>query len=408
MRRVIVLLFAIALLPGIAATCTTPATQKSPSGPWVGEVTNDGDAVMWRSIVYGEITDGTGRVQAIAATTCPARVAPGETAAWEIASDGYDLVPPMTGVFRHDSSQGESSPLASGLRARIEDTDPARGVTIGTIANRTPDAIGGITLCAIMRDPSGALVGVRHSQVVPSQLAPFTSTTAVLYFGPMPSGVTLDLEPQGQKLCCGPGVLPASSFRETSRSVGVARFADHPAVTHGLTIVGEVTGLRNDDLFNTIASAHINGQPLYRVDGITAGCLGLIPRGTTVPVKFTLPIPPETAGSIRYVIDGIEGRSDFLDRTLVPLPVKNIQRDGESVSGEIVNHTALNLKVRHACVTASENGRLVGVGSVGDQPILAPGERVRVGDVVSYIGNPDAFDILAYGEPWPDIVFPTP
>ena len=80
-KRLLPLLLALAIVPALAATCTTPATQKSPSGPWVGEVTNESDVTLGRSNVYGEITDANGRVGAVATSTCPARVEPGETAA---------------------------------------------------------------------------------------------------------------------------------------------------------------------------------------------------------------------------------------------------------------------------------------------------------------------------------------
>lgn len=206
MLRTMLLLATPLLL--IAATCVGPVRQTAPDGPWVGEVSNDGDQPVHGVTVAGDVYYDAGELALAhgAVDACPTVLLPGERGAFSFtradAAVPRSARPPFDARFGRlaGGTSGYGDGRGEGLHAvEVARDASGRNVTID-IENNGELALRDVRACAVARNADGSVASVaegvakaRRDPLMPGKKMTFTFAFSEAFDGRVhvfPAGTT--------------------------------------------------------------------------------------------------------------------------------------------------------------------------------------------------------------------------
>ena len=181
-------------LPLVAATCVVSNDQRGAAGPWVGEVRNLGDGFVTSSVVRAEIVDAAGHAYNASVRTCPAHLAPEETATYTLHMPGHEPVgsarvappggplPPFTAKLFGESIEATDLPIEADVEFRVVERHLDRRYVFVEIDNNSGVDYSRLEVCSNLRAPDGSLIETAHAAVFPSDLRSGERATGIFYF----------------------------------------------------------------------------------------------------------------------------------------------------------------------------------------------------------------------------------
>jgi hypothetical protein len=403
----------VMLLPLLfmSAVCVSNVRQESPTGPWIGEVTNFGSEPAY-AFASGRLYDASGRILGgyFMVRTCPAVVMPGGQAAFEvfplnIAPDAthvapFRFVPDLANRTVPSTDGVVASP---GLSSRVVTSDATRGFAVVEIRNTSDFTYHDVTVCANLRSPSGVIEEIASSIPFPDTMRPGDARTFPMFFNSLPMG-TFEIYPRGDSGCC-VRVVPIVGNNFSVTAVQIVENGQ------ALRVVGE---LRNDtiyDLLGVAISAHVDGSWSNRVDKKYLTCSSWVGSGMSIPETFTLPL----ASGRRNPAAAIEGVGGEIAKGYFALSVSDVTSVGAApsasglptrrVTAKVTNPTANMISVEGACLALRDaGGRLVGAAPSPHYRDLAPGATAQLAADVEELAPSTSAEMTAYGRIPPQII----
>jgi hypothetical protein len=406
----------------VAAICVTDVRRLGDNGPWVGEFTNYRSETIGLAYVESSVVDADGRdVTFIQAGACPSTVAPGESAAFELAVDPGALDPryvsplprppfrlgdgPRVDAFVIPAKELQYAFTRMGLSAEVVRREPSQKFLVAELHNSSIFTMQDAKICAVVRSPSGAVLAVGNGRVAPSRLAPATGDVVPVFFPTgMPAGrleVFVEARPTTGSECCWVDVPTDNAL-----TVSVARVVN-VAGGRFLYVVGELRNTTDRALSGYSLTAHLDDSWTERVDGAGLGCDGRLGRGDTVPYSLLVPVTGTNVDRT-ITIEGIEANlgetyyrpvvSDMRLRTATKKP--NFIVETREVSFTLKNDSASWIWLQPACIGLRDvNGKVVGANFMTPGDYLAPGGSVSVKVDVEQLAGSTSAEVVAYAVP---------
>jgi hypothetical protein len=382
-----------------SATCVTDARQKEPGGPWVGDVVNTGDAVVYGAHVRYRTVDEAGpRLSFRPIPTCPSRIEPGQRGAWEIFPGGVDPLPVQPSSMIARSSTVDPGTHITGLEIRLVERNEGRKYALIEITNRSEETYHWVMICGTLRSPTGAIEEVGRTPPLGNGF-PFTSLLPgekrmkLIYFHSMPEGV-FEFFPSGRSVeAAGELRIPPENMR-----ILRARTLTDVAGDPYLDVLAELTNPFDVPVQGLMASTYLEGSAELRDEDIEVGCGGAIGASETVPIKFAMP----TKGVLEVnvpVIESIGAVTGAVPQIRVPVSELRVI-DGKLV-GRFVNPTDTGVAIYGICVGVRRGERLIDAFNAKIGPYLAANSSVEAAVIPDAIPAYDgaSFEVIAFGTP---------
>jgi hypothetical protein len=382
----------------LGATCVNRVEQKGPTGPWVGEVTNNGPDPVSYTIVAARVFDANGQEFGdFGVSACPPSLLPGEKGTFELSfsADLTGLALPLRAQF-NPLVQAESGfglgNARDGLTATLLAKDPQGQYIIAEISNSSLRTYSELTVCANLRTPNGRLVEVGSGSPFPNVIHPGEKRTVTIFISSMTDGF-FELFPSGNPDCCsGEITLDPALFYVTAQKVVTGPQGRE------LRVVGELDNTSAQDLLNVELQAYVEGEMAFPA-WVSVGCGGAVGYGAKGPAAFSLALPPGAKPSV--VIAGIQGSGNA---DINPVPVSDVtstQRGEDTmISATLSNPTNSWLSIGSACFNLRDkHGTLVGTTSTTIGSYLAPGATLLVSATVSPLATgAKSAEVISYAE----------
>lgn len=391
------LLAAALALISIAATCVTNVRQKGDMGPWVGEVVNTGDSVVYDVKVRPRIYDGYDeRIPPDTVSTCPSTLKPGQRGAWEAFLRREEKLP-----VEMRSAIATNSPIDSGLESRglkvhLFDRNVRRKYATIQVTNEATFYYHWVMICGTLRSPEGVLEEVGTTGMFPFlSLAPRETRTKLIYFNSMPEG-DFEFFAVGKRVETGNEYrLPPAALRIVNTHTLIDSAGDPY-----LEVLAELTNPFDVPLEGLMAATHVKGFLELRDEDIELACGGAAGPSETVPIKFSMPTAGIHAKNVP-VIERISAISGAFVQ--IPVPVTEPRIVDEHLVGTFSNPTDQGLAVYGICVGVRRGGKLIDAFSASVGPYLHPNTTIEVPVLNALLPAYDegTFEVIAYGVPAP-------
>lgn len=398
--------FWIAVLPLVlvAATCVSRVEQRSPAGPWVGEVWNLSQERATHVSVSGRVVDADGRPVPggdLEFMTCPESIPPGGRA-WFVMwgpdiPAGYRLPFRLADVRTRAEVFGETGYREDGLSVSILARDIATNRVVVEMTNGSPFSYQRPVVCALASSPDGAPVSMGVGSPVLYNLGPGEKRRFTVNVSPGPLTNQIDLVAQAIRPLRPEGTIDPELFR-----IVAIRVREWQGRRYAYAL-GELENPGLTYLDGVNLAAHVEEDP-WAISEAEVGCEGRIGPGERGPALIAFEL--KTKVSRPTVV--IEGINAWPGGPPVELVVSGLRwREGPVgdfglprvwVDFRVANPTDEWIELPSACVYLRDaQGRIAGVAIVGADPYLGPRESVALAGEVHPLLRYATVEVVAEG-----------